>query len=94
MKYFALLFLSLFIISCQESYRPLQVMQTSGATPEEIQGSIKCVLDYYEEDYKIENGRVLVPSRLLEEDRELLYNYMRKSADSTWLANHGCQPIP
>ncbi|RZJ50876.1 MAG: hypothetical protein EOO44_15575 [Flavobacterium sp.] len=43
------------------------------------------VLRYYNEDWKLEKGKLLVSKKI---DRELLLNYTKKANDSIWLLQH------
>ena len=43
------------------------------------------VLKYYGEDWKLENGKLLVSKKI---DNEILWNYTKKANDSIWLREH------
>ena len=43
------------------------------------------VLKFYNEEWKLQNGKLLVSSNI---DREILWNYTTKANDSVWLAEH------
>jgi len=43
------------------------------------------VLKYYDEKWKIENGKLFVSNEI---DREILWNYTTKANDSIWLSEH------
>lgn len=48
--------------------------------------NIQTVLDYYNEDYKLKENIILIKNKKMR-DLELIYNYTKKSKDSTWLSN-------
>ena len=43
------------------------------------------VLKYYGEDWKLENGKLLVSKKI---NNEILWNYTTKANDSIWLSEH------
>ncbi|MFB3387935.1 hypothetical protein [Flavobacterium sp. LAR06] len=43
------------------------------------------VLKFYNEEFKVQNGKLLVSSKI---DRKTLWNYTTKANDSVWLAEH------
>lgn len=56
---------------------------------ENFYGNVKRVLDFYDEDYKVdENGVVLIPGEL-SEDKDLLRNYTNKANDREWMEMNG-----
>ena len=46
------------------------------------------VLEFYGEDYKTKNGNVILITKQLIKDWDLLWNYTLKSNDSEWLNSH------
>lgn len=46
------------------------------------------VLTYYDEDWKLENGKILVSKNI---DNEILWNYTTKANDSIWLKSNGLE---
>lgn len=54
--------------------------------PENFYSNLEKVLEYYNEDYKIEGGIIYV-KRTLYNDMDLCWNYTSKAVNKTWLHN-------
>lgn len=53
----------------------------------EFQNTIQ-VLEYYGEAYKTKNGNVILISKQLSNNWELVWNYTTKAGDQDWLKTH------
>jgi hypothetical protein len=47
--------------------------------------SVVKILKYYDEDWKIENGKLLVSKKI---DKQILWNYTTKANDTIWMSEH------
>jgi len=47
--------------------------------------NLKNVLNYYNEIWKEENGKIYISNAI---DKELVFNYTKKANDSLWHATH------
>ncbi len=54
---------------------------------EELKSNVEMVLLYYEEKYKIEDGKLYITKQLAD-NKELIWNYTNKAKDSIWLKKH------
>lgn len=52
---------------------------------DEHKENLSQVLDFYQVDWKEENGKILINSDV---DSELLWNYTTKANDAEWLRSH------
>ncbi len=77
--------------SSQVEFRPIFRIDEMLVEQEPTEGfysRLEQVLNYYGEEYSInEKGIVLINVELIK-DKDLCWNYTTKANDSTWLSNH------
>ncbi|WP_196888227.1 hypothetical protein [Aureivirga sp. CE67] len=87
--FFFILLMSLFVYcSNYEEFKPLTLKNGKYSTEkasEKLNKNIQKVLNYYNVDWKSENGKILIPKNISE---ELIWNYTNKAKDSVWLKEH------
>jgi len=80
-------------ISCKTSYTPFVPIVFNGSEYSKVEESSSFnkgliqVLQYYKEQYKIENNEIFV-KKSTGSNKELMYNYTLKASDSSWLKFH------
>lgn len=86
-----LLLLVFSLHSCYNEYVPQvfdgnKIVESPKLMTEKHKKNIVKVLTYYDEDWKLENGKILVSKNI---DNEILWNYTTKTNDSIWLKSNG-----
>ena len=51
--------------------------------------NVKRVLDFYDEDYKVDGNGVVLITEQLSADKDLLMNYTNKANDPDWMEMNG-----
>ena len=94
LKYYIYLIIIL-LYSCNMEYvefKPIEQKNNKFIINEQVMSSqfnknLKRVLDFYMEDYKIEETKIFINSRLWK-DKDLMWNYTNKAKNKEWLKTH------
>ncbi|MET3038548.1 hypothetical protein ABXT08_20865 [Chryseobacterium sp. NRRL B-14859] len=73
-------------------FRPLSFdgndyVTTKIVNKKEFDGSLKEVLEYYNEDFKVSKEGTISIKNKLQSDKELINNYTKKALDKNWKNN-------